>query len=54
MIGHQVAFLDLRFLVSCQRMEYLAEMAPEVTAQCPATTLRDEHYVIFALPLGVA
>ena len=53
-IGHQMPLLNPALLLRGQFSEHLAQMAPQLLVQRPAAALGDKHYVIFALPLGVA
>src|SRR5262249_10295972 len=54
MVRHQVAFFHLALLLRGQSPKHLSKVPTKLTVQRPATTLRDEHDVVFALPPRVA
>jgi hypothetical protein len=53
-IGHQMAFFDLGFLLHRQLVKHFAKMAMQFQIKRSAATLCDEDNVIFAVPGGVA
>src|SRR5580698_1809969 len=54
MVAHQMAFFNPALLLHSQSPKYLPEMFSQTHVQRFATTLRDEHHVVFALPLRMA
>ena len=52
-VRHQVAFLYLTFLLLCQTLEHLSQLAPNMPKQRFPSILRYEHYVILTLPTAV-
>jgi hypothetical protein len=53
-IGHQVPFLDLGFLLLRQLVEHFTQVPAQLQIERLPSTLRDEHHVVFAVPSGVA
>ena len=53
-IGHQMPFLDPALLLLRQLAKHLPKMPPQLPVQRLPAALRDEHHVVFALPLRVA
>ena len=53
-IGHQMPFLDLRFLLKRKLAEHFAQMPTQLLIQRLAATFRDEDNMIFAVPSRVA
>ena len=54
MIRPQMSLFDTALLLLSQLMEHFSQMAPHLLVERSAPALWDKHYVIFALPLGVA
>jgi hypothetical protein len=50
MIWPQVSFLDLIFILLGQPTEYLPPIPPQFLVQSLPPTIRNENYMVFALP----
>src|SRR5215813_6536192 len=53
-IPHHVPLFNPTFLLLCQRAEDLPEMPPQRVVERFPTILRDKHYMILAVPCGMA
>ena len=53
-VGHQVPFLDLRFLLRREPAEHLTQVLAKLQIQCLPPALRDKDDVVFAVPYRVA
>jgi hypothetical protein len=49
-IGQQMTFFDPAFLLLCQSPEHFSKVFSQSAVQRLASTLGDEHYMVFALP----
>ena len=54
LIGHQMPFLNFRFLLKGELAEHFAQMLAQLLIQRLASTFRNEDNMIFALPCRVA
>jgi hypothetical protein len=50
-VSHQMSLLNPTLLLLRQVPEYLSQVLPQFRVQRLAATFRDEHHVVFALPL---